>query len=76
MASDNRAWQRTTKTGKTAAYACVGGNSIRLNGDGGVVRAMLAAFAAELGAALDFGPPEVIEGQMDIDEVLKLGDGA
>lgn len=72
MATENRAWQRTTKSGKTVAYACVGGNSIRLSGDGAVVRAMLAQFAVHLGATLDFGPPEVIDGQLDIDEVLAL----
>lgn len=72
MANENRAWQRTGKNGRTTAYACVGGNSIRLSGDGEVVRAMLAAFAIHLGATLDFGPPEVIEGQMDIDEMLEL----
>lgn len=72
MANENRAWQRTAKNGKTIAYACVNGNSIRLRGEAAVVRKVLDAFADQLGAKLDFGPPEVIEGQMDIDEVLEL----
>lgn len=70
MANEHRAWQRTTKNGKTTAYACVNGNSIRLSGDGEVVRAMLAAFAIKLGATLDFGAPEVIEGQTSIYDEL------
>lgn len=70
MADDNRAWQRSAKNGKTVAYACVNGNSIRLSGDGDVVRALLAEFAVKVGAQLDFGPPQVIEGQTDIYEQL------
>lgn len=69
---ENRAWQRTGKNGQTIAYASVNGNSIRLSGDGDVVRAVLSSFAVQLGATLDFGPPEVIEGQLDIDDVLAL----
>jgi hypothetical protein len=72
VANENRAWQRTTKNGKTTAYACVNGNSIRLSGDGEVVRDVLAAFADKLDARLDFGPPQVIEGQTDIYEQLGM----
>jgi hypothetical protein len=70
VATDARAWQRTTKRGKTVAYARVGENSVRLSGDGDVVRSMLAQFSVKLGVVLDFSPPEVIEGQTDIYEQL------
>lgn len=70
MAIDSRAWQRSLKNGKIDAYARVGGNSVRLIGDGEVVRAMLAAFAVKTEGVLDFQPPQVIDGQTTIFEEM------
>jgi hypothetical protein len=70
VANESRAWQRTTKSGKTSAYVRVGDNSIRVSGDEDVVRKVLSSFAAGLNVELVPGPPAVVEGQMDIYEQL------
>lgn len=68
-----RAWQRSLKNGKMEAYASVNGCSLFVKGERDVVEDIFGVFEAKVGVPFTFAPPQVLEGQTTIFDLIEAG---